>query len=118
MLQQDTVIDAGLFDGSLGIICAISALKALKASGRLGNLRRPVEVRHIDIKQTLPCNMIVYHIFCSFIPCCNHKIENELEQSGFYSLIAIFFFLMKPLNAVFRSYRLYLKGYCTLFVSS
>ncbi|KAM3250763.1 allantoate deiminase 1 [Capsicum chacoense] len=40
----DTVIDAGFFDGSLGIICSISALKALNSSGRLGNLTRPVEV--------------------------------------------------------------------------
>ncbi|XP_016475827.1 allantoate deiminase 2 [Nicotiana tabacum] len=40
----DTVIDAGYFDGSLGIICAISALKALNATGRLDKLRRPVEV--------------------------------------------------------------------------
>lgn len=40
----DTVIDAGFFDGSLGIICAISALKALNSSGRLGKLQRPVEV--------------------------------------------------------------------------
>lgn len=47
VFQQDTVIDAGFFDGSLGIICAISALKALNSSGRLGKLRRPVEVRHI-----------------------------------------------------------------------
>ncbi|VFQ71948.1 unnamed protein product [Cuscuta campestris] len=40
----DTVIDAGYFDGSLGIISAISALKVLKATGRLGKLRQPVEV--------------------------------------------------------------------------
>ncbi|XP_020596337.1 allantoate deiminase 2 isoform X2 [Phalaenopsis equestris] len=40
----DTVIDAGMFDGALGIICAISALKVLKVSGRLGKLSRPVEV--------------------------------------------------------------------------
>ncbi|KAK4347529.1 hypothetical protein RND71_033868 [Anisodus tanguticus] len=44
VLQQDTVIDVGFFDGSLGIICAISALKALNSSGRLGKLQRPVEV--------------------------------------------------------------------------
>ncbi|KAF3774164.1 Allantoate deiminase [Nymphaea thermarum] len=40
----DTVIDAGKYDGSLGIICAISALKALKASGRLSELRRRIEI--------------------------------------------------------------------------
>ncbi|XP_058072189.1 allantoate deiminase 2 isoform X2 [Magnolia sinica] len=40
----DTVIDAGIYDGSLGIVCAVSALKALKISGRLEKLQRPVEV--------------------------------------------------------------------------
>ncbi|KAL0912274.1 hypothetical protein M5K25_018236 [Dendrobium thyrsiflorum] len=42
--HMDTVIDAGMYDGSLGIICAISALKVLKVSGKLGKLSRPVEV--------------------------------------------------------------------------
>lgn len=40
----DTVVDAGMFDGSLGIISAISALKALKSNGKLNELKRPVEV--------------------------------------------------------------------------
>ncbi|KAJ8470404.1 hypothetical protein OPV22_024747 [Ensete ventricosum] len=40
----DTVVDAGKFDGSLGIICAISALKVLKTNGKLHKLSRPVEV--------------------------------------------------------------------------
>ncbi|KAG4168836.1 hypothetical protein ERO13_A12G049400v2 [Gossypium hirsutum] len=40
----DTVVDAGMFDGSLGIISAISALKVLKSIGKLGELKRPVEV--------------------------------------------------------------------------
>ncbi|KAG5228909.1 peptidase M20/M25/M40 family protein [Salix suchowensis] len=40
----DTVVDAGIFDGSLGIISAISALKVLKSNGTLTNLIRPVEV--------------------------------------------------------------------------
>lgn len=44
LFKQDTVIDAGKYDGSLGIISAISALKVLKISGRLGELKRPVEV--------------------------------------------------------------------------
>ncbi|XP_039053765.1 allantoate deiminase 2-like, partial [Hibiscus syriacus] len=42
--HMDTVVDAGIFDGSLGIISAISALKALKSNGKLGELKRPVEV--------------------------------------------------------------------------
>ncbi|PKA52237.1 Allantoate deiminase, chloroplastic [Apostasia shenzhenica] len=40
----DTVIDAGMYDGALGIICAISALKALQVSQKLDKLCRPVEV--------------------------------------------------------------------------
>lgn len=44
VFQQDTVIDAGIFDGSLGIVSALSALKVLHLTGRLGKLRRPVEV--------------------------------------------------------------------------
>ncbi|PIN17262.1 Allantoate deiminase [Handroanthus impetiginosus] len=40
----DTVIDAGKFDGALGIITAISALKVLNIRGMLGKLRQPVEV--------------------------------------------------------------------------
>ncbi|CAN6207012.1 unnamed protein product [Urochloa humidicola] len=42
--HMDTVIDAGIYDGSLGIICAISALKVLKVTGKLQRLTRPVEV--------------------------------------------------------------------------
>ncbi|KAK4487989.1 hypothetical protein RD792_003728 [Penstemon davidsonii] len=40
----DTVIDAGMFDGALGIITALSALKVLKTNGMLGELKRPIEV--------------------------------------------------------------------------
>ncbi|KAF2302750.1 hypothetical protein GH714_004180 [Hevea brasiliensis] len=40
----DTVVDAGIFDGSLGIISALSALKVLKSNGMLAKLKRPVEV--------------------------------------------------------------------------
>lgn len=46
--MQDTVIDAGMFDGSLGIICAVSALKVLKVSGKLGKLSRPVEASNLS----------------------------------------------------------------------
>ncbi|KAG6520102.1 hypothetical protein ZIOFF_017134 [Zingiber officinale] len=42
--HYDTVVDAGRFDGSLGIISAISALKVLKISGKLLKLKRPVEI--------------------------------------------------------------------------
>ena len=45
-LSQDTVIDAGKFDGSLGIVCALSALKVLNMTNRMGRLRRPVEVSY------------------------------------------------------------------------
>ncbi|XP_074275785.1 allantoate deiminase 2 [Silene latifolia] len=40
----DTVVDAGKFDGALGIISAISALKVLKVINKLESLRRPIEV--------------------------------------------------------------------------
>ncbi|KAF5935997.1 hypothetical protein HYC85_027126, partial [Camellia sinensis] len=40
----DTVIDAGIFDGALGIISALSALKVLNINGQLKKLKRPVEV--------------------------------------------------------------------------
>ncbi|GAB2220288.1 hypothetical protein Drorol1_Dr00007932 [Drosera rotundifolia] len=40
----DTVVDAGKFDGALGVISAISALKVLKITEKLGRLKRPVEV--------------------------------------------------------------------------
>ncbi|KAJ6805220.1 putative allantoate deiminase [Iris pallida] len=40
----DTVIDAGMYDGSMGVVCAISALKVFKLNGMLGELQRPVEV--------------------------------------------------------------------------
>ena len=33
-----------MYDGALGIICAISALKVLKNIGKLDELLRPVEV--------------------------------------------------------------------------
>ncbi|TKY72664.1 allantoate deiminase [Spatholobus suberectus] len=42
--HMDTVVDAGMFDGSLGIVSAIAALKALHVNGKLQKLRRPVEV--------------------------------------------------------------------------
>ncbi|GAV69227.1 Peptidase_M20 domain-containing protein/M20_dimer domain-containing protein [Cephalotus follicularis] len=40
----DTVVDAGKFDGSLGIISAISAMKVLKINGKMEKLKRPVEI--------------------------------------------------------------------------
>ncbi|AQL05237.1 metallopeptidase precursor [Zea mays] len=42
--HMDTVVDAGMYDGALGIISAISALKVLKVTGKLQRLTRPVEV--------------------------------------------------------------------------
>lgn len=40
----DTVVDAGIFDGALGIVSPLSALKVLSSKGKLGVLKRPVEV--------------------------------------------------------------------------
>ena len=41
------MVDAGIFDGSLGIISALSALKVLNVNGTMGKLRRPIEVSKI-----------------------------------------------------------------------
>lgn len=43
-----------MFDGSLGIISAISALKVLNSTGMLGKLKRPVEVCEVS------CNIFLY----------------------------------------------------------
>nr|XP_043607742.1 allantoate deiminase 2 [Erigeron canadensis] len=40
----DTVVDAGMFDGALGIVSAISALKVLNVTGKSKQLKHPVEV--------------------------------------------------------------------------
>lgn len=41
------MVDAGKFDGALGIISAISALKVFHMNGKLEELKRPIEVRVI-----------------------------------------------------------------------
>jgi allantoate deiminase len=40
----DTVIDAGRYDGALGIVAAIAAVKALKLEGKLKQFPRPIEI--------------------------------------------------------------------------
>ena len=42
--EQDTVIDAGRYDGALGIVTAIAAVKVLKVEGWLQQFPRPIEV--------------------------------------------------------------------------
>ena len=75
LIPQDTVIDAGIFDGALGIISALSALKVLNINGQLGKLRRPVEVFKIHnpvmvflvksfFRRALHCFTIVIMEFC------------------------------------------------------
>lgn len=44
MELQDTVIDAGKYDGALGIVAAIGAVKVLKLEGKLQQFPRPIEV--------------------------------------------------------------------------
>lgn len=58
--KQDTVIDAGMYDGALGIICAISALKVLKVTGKLQRLTRPVEVRQFSSVSSLIVWLLCY----------------------------------------------------------
>jgi len=40
----DTVIDAGRYDGALGIVAAIGAVKVLKLEGKLQQFPRPIEI--------------------------------------------------------------------------
>lgn len=44
MELQDTVIDAGKYDGALSIVAAIGAVKVLKLEGKLQQFPRPIEV--------------------------------------------------------------------------
>ena len=83
--KQDTVVDAGMYDGSLGIICAISALKVLKVAGKLQRLTRPVEVREFSSVSSIVLMLLSYHILtCSFAPpqFVNGLILFSLSTSG------------------------------------
>lgn len=85
MHKQDTVVDAGMYDGSLGIICAISALKVLKVTGKLQRLTRPVEVRELSSVSSIVLMLLSYHILMrSFAPpqLVNGLILFSLSTSG------------------------------------
>lgn len=60
-------MDAGIFDGSLGIISALSALKVLKTNGTLGKLRRPIEVSEILALKHYYSPLLKYRLNCR---CC------------------------------------------------
>lgn len=53
LVQQDTVIDAGKYDGALGIVAAIGAVKALKTEGKLQQFPRPIEVGLLNFVSTV-----------------------------------------------------------------
>lgn len=59
-VEQDTVIDAGRYDGALGIVTAIGAVKALRVDGKLQQFPRPIEVgclrRVFVFSMSLACN--------------------------------------------------------------
>lgn len=56
-VEQDTVIDAGRYDGALGIVTAIAAVKALKIEGKLQQFPRPIEVGSVFMFwMSLECN--------------------------------------------------------------
>lgn len=57
-LIQDTVIDAGKYDGALGILVAIAAVKALQKSGRLGDFPRPIEVKCVGATGSMSCDFV------------------------------------------------------------
>jgi len=83
--KQDTVIDAGMYDGSLGIICAISALKVLKVTGKLQRLTRPVEVREFSSVSSIILMLLSYHILMCFLAppqLVNGLILLSLSTSG------------------------------------
>jgi hypothetical protein len=87
-LQKDTVIDAGMYDGSLGIICAISALKVLKVTGKLQRLIRPVEVRELSSVSSTIVLLLLYHIIiCLLAP---------LRVSRLYSILTLNKWHYKP----------------------
>jgi allantoate deiminase len=49
-----------MYDGALGIVCAISALKVLKVTGKLERLTRPVEVREFSSVSSLIVLLLRY----------------------------------------------------------
>jgi hypothetical protein len=44
LVMQDTVIDAGYYDGALGILTAIAAVKVLNREGKSHLFPHPIEV--------------------------------------------------------------------------
>jgi hypothetical protein len=85
VLYQDTVIDAGMYDGALGIVCAISALKVLKVTGKLERLTRPVEVREFSIVSKFNSDVTTlspYRVCLTAI--CHHVtlVTNSLSYSS------------------------------------
>lgn len=64
------MIDGGRYDGALGIVTAIAAVKGLKKEGKLRQFPRPIEVRELlNIK---------------FYCCCIHVMSctNLLRESS------------------------------------
>lgn len=65
-VEQDTVIDAGRYDGALGIVTAIAAVKALKVEGKLQQFPRPIEVGSVFMFwMSLACNARGFLEICS-----------------------------------------------------
>jgi hypothetical protein len=74
-----------MYDGSLGIICAISALKVLKVTGKLQRLTRPVEVREFSSVSSIILMLLSYHILMCFLAppqLVNGLILFSLSTSG------------------------------------
>jgi len=87
IFEQDTVVDAGMFDGALGIISAISALKVLNITGRLRHLRHPVEVSSNFLYGFLcGCNTKVVYVWLYLASLTKKKYLMKFSKHGLFML--------------------------------
>jgi len=93
---MDTVIDAGMYDGSLGIISAISALKVLKVTGKLQRLTRPVEVREFSSISSTVVLLLLYSLHSVLINIFPYDTMTKDTTSVLINLINITDFFVDP----------------------
>ena len=94
--KQDTVIDAGMYDGSLGIISAISALKVLKITGKLQRLTRPVEVREFSSISSTVVLLLLYSLHAVLINIFSYDTMTNNTTSVLINLINVTDFFVDP----------------------
>lgn len=83
-----------MFDGALGIVTAVSALKVLKIRGMLENLKRPVEVTTLSLGDYL---FTLKQEFCRV-----KRTEIVLFFFGCHSLIILAINIGRLLHSVMR----------------